>query len=302
MLNPKNMRIFGTLLVVIGLVGSLATYRFVEKQETKTLEIDHANFNSVEVIGHNAEVIVTQTNEQQPSIQVSGYNLNKNFSSEVKNHTLWIKYEEKSKKFVNFGIGQNRVEIQVFLPKDQYEKILAEASSGIIHLSNLTADAIHAKSNNGTIDLKNSQSNRLEMRANNGKIDVEQFTGETVELAVDNGRLKIKDMFADAVNASSKNGKIELVEVGGTIKAQSDNGKIHFITKQLESPIDFTSKNGKIHIETMEEPKNIDLNAEAKNGSIKIYNEKISHQKFGAGEHQVNLQSHNGRIIVETQS
>lgn len=282
MLNIKRLSMIATGLLLIGIIGSLSTYQFISKPELLTEEIADDDFTDIEISANDGKIELIPTNEMTARIEVSGDDLKNNFSTAMTNSTLSITYQESSKKFYNLGFPSKSAAIKVYIPKKTYDIISVRAKNGRLMINEVEANEIDLCANNGAIDLQNIHADSLNIKANNG-------------------RITLKNMATDSVSIVSHNGKIELEEVIGSLSAKANNGSIKLITNTLDTPIDFSTHNGKIHIQTNEEPENAAIQAQAKNGGMKIFGQKKTHASFGAGENKIDLSANNGRIVVEKQ-
>ncbi|MEJ8778776.1 DUF4097 family beta strand repeat-containing protein [Pseudogracilibacillus sp. ICA-222130] len=299
MLNMKRLSVLAAVIFTIGLIGSVATYKSVPKADTVTEELGSTDFTNMEVNADDGEIIISSTNETKPKVEVTGYNIEENFSINIKNGTLHVNYHDKSKKFFSFGFNTRDVKIHLFIPENEYDVVKADANNGKVTTNGLHARELTLHADNGELDVKESDAKNMEVTSNNGQIKVDGVTGETVKLRADNGKIIFSHADIESSEISTSNGKIDLTEIAGTISAKANNGKIHFTTTTLTSPLDFITDNGKIHIETREKPTNAEIHAQVDNGSITLFGEKTSHSTYGKGENNINLRANNGKIIVE---
>lgn len=301
MLNIKRLSMIASLLLLIGILGSIATYKFISKPESLTEEITITDFTDIEISTNDGKIELVPTNEMNTRIEISGYHLKNNFSSTVTDSTLSITYKATAKKFYNFDLAKRSATVKVYLPKKIYNTLSVRANNGRIIAKEVGANEINLNAKNGSIELQNIHADSLSVNSNNGRITADTLIGTTFKLQANNGRITLKSMTADSVSIVSHNGRIELEEVTGVLSAKASNGSINLVTDTLDHPIDFTAHNGKIHIQTNHEPVNTEIQAQAKNGSIKIFGEKKSHAVFGSGKNTIDLSSKNGRIVVEKQ-
>lgn len=299
MLNMKRLSVLGAIIFMIGLIGSIMTYKTVPKADTVTGELGSTDFSNIEVNASDGEISVSSTNETKPKVEVIGYNLEENFSLNITNGTLHVNYKDKSKKFFSLGFDTRNVKIHLFVPENEYDVVKAEADDGKVNTDGLHASELTLHADNGLLEVKESNAKKMEVTSDNGEIRVDGVTGETVKLRADNGRIIFSHADIESSEISTSNGKIELTEIAGTISAKANNGKIHFTTTTLASPLEFVTDNGKIHIETSEKPTNAEIHAQVDNGSITLFGEKTSHGTYGAGENKINLRADNGKIIVD---
>ena len=303
MLNIKRLSMIATLLLLIGILGSISTYKFISKPEslTEEIRITDDDLTDIEISTNDGEIELVPTNEVNALIEVSGYNLKNNFSSTVTDSTLSITYKETAKKFYNFDLAKRSATVKVYIPKKIYDTISVHANNGRIVAKEIDANEINFNANDGSIDLQNIHADSLIVNSNNGRITANSLTGATIKLTANDGRITLKDVTTDSVAIVSHNGKIELEEITGALLAKANDGSINLVTDTLDHPIDFSTHNGKIHIQTNYEPVDADIQAQARNGSIRIFGKKRSHTVFGSGNNKIDLSSNDGRIVVEKQ-
>lgn len=303
MLNIKRLSMIAALLLLIGILGSISTYKFISKPEslTEEIKVTDNDFNDIEISTDDGKVELVPTNEMNALIEISGYDLKNNFSATVIDSTLSISYKESSKKFYNFNFSRKSASVKVHIPKKLYNTISVRANNGRLITKELEANEINLSANDGSIDLQNIQTDSLSVTANNGRITADSLTGTIFNLKANDGRITLKNMSTDSVAITSHNGKIELEEVTGALSAKANDGSIHLVNDTLDDPIDFSTHNGKIHIQTNQEPGDAEVQAQARNGSIRIFGEKRSHTVFGSGNNKIDLSSNDGRIVVEKQ-
>ena len=301
MLNIKRLSIIAALLLLIGILGSISTYKFISKPESLTDKITNDDFTDIEISTNDGKIELVPTNEMTALIEVSGYDLKNNFSSAITDSTLSITYKKSSKKFYNFDLSIKSASVKVHIPKKLYNTISVRANNGRIVAKELDANEMNLNANDGSIDLQNINADSLSVNSNNGRITADSLIGTTFKLKANDGRIALKRMTTDSVSIVSHNGKIELEEVTGALLAKANDGSINLVTDTLDHPIDFSTHNGKIHIQTNQEPVDADIQAQARNGSIRIFGENRSHTVFGSGNNKIDLSSNDGRIVVEKQ-
>src|SRR5699024_8886207 len=103
MRNSKKLTALAIILIVVGIVGSIATTGTIKKVETITETMDDTDFSKVIVSSDNTSIDVLPTDEPNAKVEVTGFNLTKNFNTKIHEDTLIVKYKEKGIKFFNFS-------------------------------------------------------------------------------------------------------------------------------------------------------------------------------------------------------
>ena len=305
MLNTKKLSIIASLLLLVGIIGSIFTFNLIEKPEflTKEIDINDENFKNIDIQTNDMGIEIIPTNEKSALIEISGHDLNNNFSATVTDSTLSIIYNESKRKLYNLdsNFASNSATMKVYVPKKIYETIRVHGNNGALSAEGLDAKEVEFKANDGAILLRNINADSVIAISQNGKIKTEDLTGSTFSLIANDGRINSKNITADSVSIVSHNGKIELDNVKGKLTAKANDGRIQLVTETLDYPIEFTTHNGKIDIQSNNEPENATIDAQANNGSITIFGENKSQAVFGLGENKIKLSSNDGKIIVKNQ-
>lgn len=251
-----------TVLVVVGIVGSLLTFNNNKEEVSKEETISSENVDQVEVYGENAKIDVLPTEENDISVALNGtksINNNENLNVKINNHTLKVDLGGRKWRLFDFDSFFNDMSLTIHVPEKQY-------------------DALHVNSGNGDITAKEIEADDVELETSNGRV-----TGENLKTS--------------AFSADTDNGKIILKDIDGTIAGRTANGKISIDMKDLERSIDLKTANGAIEIHSEQEPKNVSLVANTDNGSIDIFGQNSGYV-VGNGEHTVQLKTANGSINV----
>ncbi|MGG0737206.1 DUF4097 family beta strand repeat-containing protein [Niallia taxi] len=265
-MNKRKLLWAGAILLVIGLLGSAATYKQSTAKyainENKTIESE--KFENVEVSADNATIEIYPSEDSASYVELTGTKRGKrelDFSADVNGNTLKVTAKETGSQLfsVNFFEG-SELNLKLYLPDKQYTKILAEIS--------------------------------------NGKIAIQELSAKQVDVHTDNGRLDLANLNADKVKARSANGRIQLDNVSGEIEGKTMNGKIELNTETLDENIRLETNNGEISITTEKEPENTSITAETDNGDIEMFNNSNSNLIFGNGGNKVSLKTNNGDIEV----
>jgi len=268
-----------TVLIVIGVVAVLyAIYNSDPAQqdvlEEKTFDEE---IEDMDIMVENSRVDFRPSNDGTSRVVLTGNNDDFTLKTDISGGRLVVEVEDRS-GFFNFGFNRSST-LQVFVPANG--------------LASLTAD-----SNNGAIQANDIEAAELSLEANNGRIELEAVETDSVNVETANGRIELADMEAD-MTARASNGRIIFRNVSGELEANANNGRIDLTVDTLDFPVDFKTNNGHIEIHTENEPTNARIESRVDIGSINVYGQSSQLVNFGNGEVLINLDSNNGRIIVE---
>jgi DUF4097 and DUF4098 domain-containing protein YvlB len=262
MTNLKKLMIVGIVLIIVGALGSLFTFRDrgIDIAEEKVFK--ETNITSVEIESNNAGVEIIPTTDKQTKVEVFGTgskDSKANFTAKVEGESLIVKWEEQQFGFLHLDFNDS-LTVRITLPEKQYQTMTINNDNGKVYLANQTIEQIKAESNNGRIEMKN--------------------------------------ILSESVEVESDNGRVSLEHVSGTIKGNSNNGRISMKTATLDRPIQLKTNNGRIDIETENEPTDVTFDVQVDNGSVNILDKYKGSTVIGNGENLVKLTTNNGKIQV----
>ncbi|MED4045332.1 DUF4097 family beta strand repeat-containing protein [Priestia aryabhattai] len=285
MLNKKKLSVLAGILILVGIIGGLLTYRAIDPEPMSKEKVINSNqVSKVNIDTDNTRVHVYPIKGDNIKVTLKGEtspNIKRDFTTDVKNSTLFISYNEQQRSWVNFDIVSvlKPLSINVYLPKKQYNSLKVSSSNGYVSVKKLLAEDVS-------------------IRANNGRVELEDIDSQNLTTSVHNGLTSIKNARAKIVGVKGNNGKITLSNVQGSLKGETHNGSIALETEELDRDIDFKTNNGKITITTEKEPSNVQFNVSVDNGKVDILNKYDRDAVIGNGKNIIKLATHNGNISV----
>ncbi|KJL03698.1 MULTISPECIES: DUF4097 family beta strand repeat-containing protein [Priestia] len=285
MLNKKKLSVLAGILIIVGIIGSLLTYRAIDPEPISKEKVINSNqVSKVNIDTDNTRVHVYPIKGSDIKVTLKGEtssNIKKDFTTDVKNSTLFISYNEQQRSWINFDIVSvlKPLSINVYLPEKQYNSLGVSSSNGYVSVKKLRAEDVS-------------------IRANNGRVELENIDSKNLNTSVHNGLTSIKNAAAKTIQTKANNGKITLSNVEGSLKGETHNGSIALETAELDRNIDFKTHNGKIKITTKKEPSNVQFNVSVDNGKVDILNKYDRDSVIGEGKNIIKLATHNGSISV----
>lgn len=300
MFKAKTLVIAASILVIIGLIGSLLTFRssypLEEIVEEKEIE---ATFSHIEIKTNHSRVTILPTDEDKGSIHVFGNVKNKsvyNFSADVKEEKLIVKLDMKYRKILQYF--PKRLALEVYVPKKMYDSLQVNTDNGRIVMDNFSAKDINLETDNGSIQMESVKTNSIVATSKNGRIEGHNIETDTMEAFTDNGNIEGNNIFANFVDVKTHNGRIHFIDVTGDMIGEVNNGKIILEVDDLNRTVNLSTDNGRIEIKTKEKPTNAMIISQINNGRVEIFGESSSHIVFGEGKNQIQLSTDNGSIKV----
>ncbi|QNK89140.1 DUF4097 family beta strand repeat protein [Sporosarcina sp. resist] len=278
----KKASIVALMLLIIGIIGSVLTIKpMIQSKSISSERVISEQFSHIDIKTDNAGVEILPTTDAIAKIDVTGKvgdASNYHLSIDVEGSILSIGVKHEQRSLINFF--PSSLSLKVYVPENIYESLQIKSDNGQIIAGDIQAKEIHVETDNGKIKMRNVE-------------------GDTIIAKTDNGSSYLENVKASIATIKSDNGEIVLKDIDAHIIAKVNNGRISLVTNHLDNPIEFETSNGRINIQTREKPKNATIDADVKNGSVKIFDSSSRYAVSGNGENQIKLISTNGSIIVE---
>ena len=199
MINIKKIAIAALILLLIGVAGSLFTFKSMNKSEQVSEEkiINNDRYTNIDITTDNAKIELVPTNDATTKVELSGKVAKKNkytFIAEADANTLNIQLKERQKKLFNFDFFSTSYLIKVYVPEKLYDKVQLESDNGRVKVENLQAKDINVETDNGRIELNNVQGTSVTTEAHNGRIELKSVAASIVMVKVDNGKILLDDV------------------------------------------------------------------------------------------------------------
>lgn len=263
-MNSKRFALLGLILLIVGVVGSVLTFKevkadFVTEEET----VSKNNITHIDIEANNEKVEVIPTSGSDILIKYSGEKVEQKkdtLSVEEEGNTLKIEIKDRQFFSFQFNFFIKQSSLKVYLPEKVYEKLKVDLGNGAIVVQDLSVEEIDVETNNGKIELDGIK--------------------------------------ADSVKANTHNGKVDLQNIEGQLHSRVNNGSISLETENLDRVINFETDNGSISIQTDQEPTDAIIDAKTNNGRVTIFGNTNWDSVIGNGTHKIKLVTKNGSINV----
>jgi len=256
--------------------------------------IDMTDVKNVVVNAKNQKIEITKTSEPTARIRLSRGIL----AAKVEGNTLRIEAREIKRKFVigNFINIEMASKLEIELPEQVYELIKAKTANAKIEVANFELSRLDLESSNGKLEVSQIKADDLNLATFNGGIDLEAIHGK-IQANTTNGKIELKQVFGE-VGAHTTNGKIQLDGIAGVVDAYTTNGKIEFVNETIEHKTKLRTTNSKIEVKLAKKPENAKFELSTTHGKTWLFGNERNYDIFGAGEHEVNISTTNGKIEV----
>lgn len=135
--------------------------------------------------------------------------------------------------FVSFD-KINKVEVKVYVPQKDFDKVYVKLFNGSITTRNLSARKISLQSTNGQIRLSNASGEKAKLETTNGAITLSEIAFDKVDVETVNGK----------VNVDGKFKKAEAETIGGSITA--------YVREPQPESVRLSSATGAIYVNVQE--------------------------------------------------
>lgn len=296
----KKISIVALLLIVIGVIGSIATFATTTKKSAAiTTEIDDISFTSIQIDVTNTDIELIPVQEQA-KIEVVGRNAektNEQITIDRQGETLTIKTEKQKRKWISFGFNPSP-KIKVFIPEKEYESIHVTATTADTYVQKLAGKNIKLTTTTGDIVAKNITSNELAVKVTTGDILLDEVKGDTSAEAR-TGDVVLTNIDGSMVNAKTTTGDILLRKVLGDIQAKTRTGDLTLQNDEIKGSMTGETTTGDIFVQAKNFPEDIQFNTATRNGDILIFGQKKQFINNSDSGILFQLETTTGDIIVK---
>ena len=141
MLNKKKLSVLAGILILIGVIGSLLTYRAIDPEPISKEKVINSNqVSKVNINTDNTRVHVYPIKGDNIKVTLKGET-----SPNIKETSLltlkfnpFISYNEQQRSWVNFDIVSvlKPLSINVYLPEKQYNSLGISSNNGYVSVKN----------------------------------------------------------------------------------------------------------------------------------------------------------------------
>ncbi len=223
----------GILLSFIGLAMNEFKFDVLNydgRSETKSESFSPYSCDKIRIESTYIGVSVKSGNVKEIGVEYT-VRENENFSFEIQNGTLIIKYQDNRKWYDHIGLFFGIIEnITVTVPATiQYEYDI-RTESGSIKLENLRSEtSVIASASSGSIYADEVSANSFELSASSGSIRAESVNAVSSVIGTSSGSIGVEYCEGDSLSANSSSGSIHLKNVTeNTINTKSSSGSQKF--------------------------------------------------------------------------
>ena len=265
--------VLGAILAGCGLFGIKGdwsmfngTSKMVTVQDTIT-----EDFNSIDI---NVTVLDV---ELLPSDNGTCYYVertwDKLFSNyKVENGTLKIGQDDARQWYDHIGIYSGNVSMKLYLPKDAYEQLTFNGSTGDLSVpSNFTFDCVTVKNSTGDVAFKAQVDGAVNISCSTGDVAISEVKCGNLSVSTSTGDVDISVVKCDNLSVSTGTGHCQMdsVNVAEKLLVASTTGK-KFLNKMDCGSLNMTATTGKTSINNVNV--SVDAHLTSSTGDWMLYN------------------------------
>ncbi|WML50222.1 DUF4097 family beta strand repeat-containing protein [Neobacillus sp. PS3-34] len=307
------------ILFVIGLAGTLVTvnanggFSFDTNNVSDKAVIDNDGIKKLKVDLSSSDVSIHPTTDKEITVELSGKiskKLKKKIKLAVRENGDTAEVSLKNENQIKFNIGVLIVDtnVDIYMPKEMFESIRLETSSGDIAAEGLTAKEISLQSSSGDIAVENSKAEDLfAIQTSSGDISSMKNSGEKLDMKASSGDINVKDQESREAVIQSSSGEIRLRNISGNLAADSSSGDIFIKNKEITGDFNAESSSGDITIEFDKNPSSLAFDFRGNSGEGKVefggvkYEEKKENELIGTiglGEYKLKARTNSGDFTL----
>ena len=219
-----------------------------EIKVVKTYHSDVQTFDSLEIQWRAGNVIVSPTDEEQITVkETSAYQIEP-MSCSIESGRLVVA-QSRNIGFVFLGFGQRSSDLEIILPRRQYEAFSLKISSG------------HAK-------LREIAATGVTLQMTSCKIEAEDITGDTMTVKSTSGSILGKRIVGGALSVESTSGNVTLDGAFTSLRGDTTSGSVKISSSSVLQGLDVGLTSGKFQI-SMPDNDGFLLDCKKTSGSIK---------------------------------
>ena len=254
----KKWLIVAAVLIVAGIVVCGASATFVKFDFTQFNTVEQ-ELNRYDVDGDFKDIKVNVDTEDVKLVPVTDGKCYVECLEEKGSHhivgvngdTLTIEREKGETHFVFFAINTESPRVTVYLPKDRYDSLTVESSTGDMNIPGdfvfgnieLTTDtghieceassqgSIRLKASTGDMELENITAKDLNLESSTGDMDIDSVAvSGDVYIKVSTGEVKLRKVTCVGLTTIGSTGDIELIDTvaSGDMNIERDSGEVSF--------------------------------------------------------------------------
>ena len=273
--------------------------------------IDGKNIEIIDVNVSSPSVYLIPTDSDEITIELIGEISEKTdfeFDVRTRNNKLdvYVKNSTTVSGWFNFGTMTTNLQLELHIPRKEYNKINIHSSSGRIIVIDLQANKVELRASSGRIEISNvTAESEINLQTSSGRIEAINNTAKSLKARASSGRILINGQISEQISTSTSSGSIVLEDYEGDISAQASSGRITITNDLLVGDINVSTSSGRVEIDFKNAPTSalIDFQGSSGKGEVNIpvinFEEKSNNRVYGTigtGEYEIKVRTSSGRF------
>lgn len=267
--STKKWFIAAGILILLGIIVSIISFAasgfdlsaFVSTDDRtkKEYEIQRQDAVSLDITTISSDIILKESNSD--AIKITCYESDKiSFNTSVNNGVLKIEETDNRKWFEYLlpFIGFKDVSLIVELPKDNWENIALNSTSGDINAQSFNCVEFSSDTTSGDINLGSiSAENQIRLDTTSGEITLKNSSSGTIHSESTSGDINFGSISAEnEIRLDTTSGEVSLSSISdaSSLSASSTSGDIEIYNAIVDS-IEVTTVSGNIDFSKIEADK-----------------------------------------------
>ena len=271
-----------------------------DPEVTNYMTIDQ-DFNSIIIDATTADLKILPSTDGQCKIDlVERENLY--FMPSVENGILTINEIDDRKWYEYIGIGWSNMSITLYLPKEQYDSLTVELTTGKAQIdSGLEFGKVDVKATTGNVKCEAKVTESLEIKCTTGLIYASGADVDTIRLKASTGSIELCNSSCKGLEIETTTGSIKLSEVSGTgdFDIEATTGKINLSDVVTEGDLTIEADTGDVIFKRCDAA-NLSITTDTGDVEGSLLSSKVFFYETDTGDVDLPRTDEGGKCNIET--
>lgn len=310
--SKKISIIIAVILIAVGAIISACTFFTVKfdfsklntmNSVTKTYTVDES-FRDIHIEGTECDIRLMPSDDNNCRV-ICSEDDKISHSVFVQNGTLTIKRTDNRKWYEHIAVFYwGEIEIDLYLPKTEYEELYVKSASGNIDISeNFTFEKANVVSTSGEVSFLSRIRDDIDIKTTSGDIYVGETTAKKMDIQSTSGEIMLSSAkLSDELKVKSVSGDIRLSDIEcQNITSDTTSGNNIFSNVVAKNSVKIESVSGDINLYQSDAGT---LNIKTTSGNVNgtLLTDKIFNVKTTSGDVNVPQSDIGGECEIKTTS
>ncbi|MBP3314722.1 MAG: DUF4097 family beta strand repeat protein [Clostridia bacterium] len=271
-----------------------------DPEVTNYMTIDQ-DFNSIIIDATTADLKILPSTDGKCKIDlVERENLY--FMPSVENGILTINEIDDRKWYEYIGIGWSNMSITLYLPKEQYDSLTVELTTGRAQIdSGLEFGKVDIKATTGSVKCEAKVTESLAIKCTTGLIYASGADVDTIKLKASTGSIELCNSSCKTLEVEATTGSIKLSEVSGTgdFDIEATTGKINLSDVVTEGDLTIEADTGDVIFKRCDAA-NLSITTDTGDIEGSLLSSKVFFYETDTGDVELPRTDEGGKCNIET--